>query len=209
MITISILISWIITVSIHSKSFENHSIESDDWELIINSDGVKIYEQWVTGKRGFKVRKRKGIMEVNSTVTKAADIIANDSKTKLWMSGVADSYTLKKINSNEWYSHIIFNLPWPLENRDIVAHCIKKQVNENIRLSISSEEKFIPEKESFTRMTDYEATWEIEKLSKNKALIKFTALSDEPPICPRIIQDPVIRRTYLNNLINLKKLVNS
>ena len=74
-------------------------------------------------------------------------------------------------------------------------------------IEMTSRETTIPVKPKATRMNNYKATWEIRKMSENYTKITLSAVSFNPPEYPRFVQDKIMRGTFMENMQNLKGLL--
>ncbi len=179
------------------------------WQLERNNSGVKTYVRWVDAGAAAKVRERKSVMEVNCSADEVLRILSDVERTDLWMGGIRESYCLKRISPSEWYAYTLFDIPWPFEKRDLVSNfrVEKPGRNNSIIIHITSQDRYIPRKDHVTRLADYTATWIITGIGEDKAYVSFSAVSNDPPMFPRAIQDPVVLRMFHNNLVNLKKML--
>jgi hypothetical protein len=182
-----------------------------EWELDRNSNGVKSYVRWIQTDSSEKVRERMGVMQMNCSMDEAMKFLSDTKNAELWMAGIKENYRLKQINQSEWYAYTLFNIPWPFEKRDLVSiyHLESSDGNKKSTIHIISRENFIPEKAHITRLTDYTASWTIVGIDENKVSVSFSAIANTPPMFPRYIQDPILSRMFHNNLVNLKKMLDS
>lgn len=180
-----------------------------EWEAVSNSDGVQTYVRWIENKEGIKTRERQGEMVIECPAEDAISIIANAKSTEHWMKNVKESFEIKRVNSFEWYTYTLFNIPWPFENRDLVSgNTIKTNFKKDSTIiNIISREKYIPSRSGIKRLTDYTASWGIISITNEKVKITFTAITNTPPMFPRWIQDPVLEHIFHNNLVNLKAFI--
>ena len=187
----------------------DENINYGQWETTKNSEGVQTYVRWIENTEGIKTRERKGEMFINCTVEDAISIITNARSTEHWMKNVKESFDIKRINSFEWYTYTLFNIPWPFENRDLVSsNIIKTNIEkDSANINIISREDYIPSKSGIKRLTDYTANWGIVRISEEKVRVTFTAITNTPPMFPRWIQDPVLEHIFHNNLVNLKTFI--
>lgn len=52
------------------------------------------------------------------------------------------------------------------------------------------------------------SSWQLERSTSGvKTYVSFSAISNDPPMFPRYLQDPVVIRMFHNNLVNLKKML--
>lgn len=179
------------------------------WRMERDADGVKTYVRWIEPEGSEKVRERKSIMAVNCSVEDIVWLLSDMESTDLWMGGIRECYCLKKVSNSEWYAYTLFNIPWPFEKRDLVSNFNVKRSGENnsVTIHISSRDRYIPLKSDITRLADYTAVWTIAGAGKDRVWVSFSAVSNDPPMFPRTLQDPILLRMFHNNLVNLKKLL--
>lgn len=184
-------------------------IKPSEWESLKSSDGVTTYERWIVSAGNNKTRERKGEMMVESSIEEVIAILSNTKSSAVWMKNISETYDLKKISSNEWFTYTLFHIPWPFSNRDLVSNVKLQTISEKgaASINIESRENFIPSKPKTIRLTNYKANWKIKSIDKNKIKIIFTAITDEPPMFPRWIQDPIVENIFHNNLVNLKQYI--
>ena len=187
----------------------DENINYGQWETTKNSEGVQTYVRWIEIAEGIRTRERKGEMVIDCTVEDATSIITNARSTEHWMKNVKESFDIKRVNSHEWYTYTLFNIPWPFENRDLVSsNIIKTNIEkDSANINIISREDYIPSKSGIKRLTDYTANWGIVRITEEKVKVTFTAITNTPPMFPRWIQDPVLEHIFHNNLVNLKTFI--
>lgn len=189
---------------------DNHRIYSE-WELDRNSGGVKTFTRWIEQEGSDKVRERKGEMVLNCTVEDVVKLLCNSENTALWMSGIKENYCLKQVNLSEWYTYTLFDIPWPFEKRDLISNCKMESTvgGKKVTILISSREDYLPEKSHISRLKDYTATWTVVGITGNKVTISFSAIANTPPMFPRFIQDPILAKMFHDNLVTLKKMLDT
>lgn len=180
-----------------------------NWKIIKETGNVILSERWIILKNGANSREIKGEMELMSTVTEAVELITDITRTKQWMSGVSDVHLIKRSEAGSWYTYTLFNIPWPFNKREMVSHVSlsKDLQSNNASIEVVSIDDLIPTNENIIRLKNYRAVWTIERMAENKIKISFTALSAEPPAFPRWIQDPLLNNVFIDNLLNLSKLL--
>lgn len=199
---------WIKTSS-NLESYKLQTLSEDDWTLCYESDKIYIYERWIKKQNGLPLRERKGVMVVNSNVANAVYSITNVEVQKKWMKNVQTSKMIAKKSDTCWFSYTMFELPWPLDNRDVISenHLKVSKLRDYAEININSTKNLIRETEGISRITNYKASWVIKKVNETKIIITFTATSDSQQIAPASILDPIMRRTFQKNLLNLRNLL--
>jgi hypothetical protein len=181
----------------------------ESWSHIDTKSGVAMYERWVHLQNDVDVKERKGEMTIRGNARDVLKVISDPAKTKLWMSRVTDAYLIRKVSDQAWYTYTCFSLPWPFNNRDMVSLTTLKDNSDHTSfiIEMTSRETTIPVKPKATRMNNYKATWEIRKMSENYTKITLSAVSFNPPEYPRFVQDKIMRGTFMENMQNLKGLL--
>lgn len=198
------------TVGIHqAKGFPEYSDcqgNSAAWKIVEVESDIRMYERWVTLEDGLSVRERKGEFEIQADVVHLAEYIMDVSKWDHWMNQVESARVIGGKTSGRFYAYTCFSVPQPFSQRDLVTKVTFTTGSDQKTciIDMTSVEGVLPEYKGFTRVHAYQARWTLVPLGGNKVRVSFTALSGEPPAFPRWIQDPIIKRMFLNNLINLK-----
>lgn len=179
------------------------------WELTDDEDGIKFYVRWVPLNSFTEVRERKVEILAHTRLDKALGMVADIDKARLWMSGIKRASLLQRDNNNQWYSHVLYGLPWPFNDREMITLCRMNRGagQSKITISMESVEHSYPQAKGVERLTNYKASWEIVEINHNLVKMTFIALSGDPPAFPRVIQDPVIKRVFMGNMRTLKDLL--
>jgi hypothetical protein len=182
---------------------------SDDWALCYESDKIYIYERWIKKSGGDSIRERKGFMIVNCDVAKAVKSITNYENQKNWMKNVEENKLIKRNSDTSWVTYTVFALPWPLDNRDVVSEYHLKEITPGtlVQIKINSLNNLIKETDGITRINNYNATWFIKKANTANVAISFCASSEPQHTIPAFILDPVMRKTFQKNLLNLRTIL--
>lgn len=90
----------------------------DDWELISEKDGFKVYRLEASGSG---LVAFKGVKVMPAPVTKVAQVILDDDveKKKEWIDMIKDFQVIER-GTLEAVTYSAYDLPWPLANRDYV-----------------------------------------------------------------------------------------
>lgn len=179
------------------------------WQMERNANGVKTYVRWIEAEGSVKVRERKSVVEVSCSVEDVVKLLSDVENTGIWMGGIRECYCLDRISSSEWYAYTLFDIPWPFEKRDLVSNFrVESPVKgKQVMIYIRSRDQYIPSKPHVTRLADYKATWTIAGIGEKRTFVSFSAISNDPPLFPRYIQDPILLRMFHNNIVNLKKIL--
>ncbi len=178
-----------------------------DWEFISEDSGIKMYERWIVTKSEQKVRERTGKMTINCDAQKVIDLIADEKRTHLWMNNVESVKMLKHLSAEHWIQRTVLDAPWPFNKQDMVSDYTVTKTDKLIVIKITPANNEFPCQKGIERLDTFVAKWEIEPAGKNNVKVTFTTTSTIPPKYPAMVQDPVVRKVFVSNLRNFKKLI--
>jgi len=175
-----------------------------EWVCVKKSKGVHLYERWITVNDNLRVRERKGELISSCSLQEAEDYLRDFSTVAQWMNGIKTISPLTKDTSQVIY--MVLKLPWPFANRDLIARYSYFKYNEHHSIvRVNSDNTISMPKNRCKRINDYQASWTIEHINDHQTRIIFKTFSSEPPLFPQWMQEPVLKKIFMGNLLRLKK----
>ena len=184
--------------------FAGESDNDADWVLVTEDTDIKVFERWISVEKN-KARERSGKMVLNCKPEDLLAVITDPSKTNLWMSNVEECRIVRRTNSNEWFVYMLMDAPWPIGKQDFVSKYTVTRKGDRIYVSIDQQTDLIPKKKDIERLDTFSARWEITPVSENTINVNFTTQSTQPAKYPQWAQDPIVRKTFLNNMKKLRR----
>lgn len=206
-ILISLLCIYLIATKATGIGTDQKKI-SNNWKCLHSEDNISHFERWFTNEKDSLIRERKCELLIDCDLDTVLHFINNPQNTLRWMREVKSVTLFPAGKSTKTYAHTIFKLPWPFEDKDVVASYETFCLNQNhYRIRIRSVRNLMDECLNISRIKEYQADWEITKTDLNKIKIVFTVTSDIQPVIPRFIQDPIVTKVFIQNFEQLKKLL--
>ena len=115
---------------------------------------------------------------------------------------------MRRLNGNEWFVYTLMDAPWPVGKQDFVSKYTVTRRDDRIYVSIDQQTDLIPKKKDIERLDTFSARWEIVPVSENTISVNFTTQSTQPAKYPQWAQDPIVRKTFLNNMKKLRRHIN-
>ncbi|WP_353720031.1 START domain-containing protein [Dyadobacter sp. 676] len=94
------------------------------WKLIAEEDQIRIYSSAVPDS---KIKAIKVDCVVDASLVQVVALILDVEAGTQWVYKTKSCTLLKKVSPTDLYYHSEISLPWPLDNRDFVAHLVAKQ----------------------------------------------------------------------------------
>jgi hypothetical protein len=176
------------------------------WDFVKEKDGIKIYTR---KENNSDIKSFKGVADVHCPVEKINNMIGNPTNTDWWSKNVKEvkvlSYEREKFNR----MYIVYDLPWPLTDRDLcVEATIKTDPVTKIRTVTSVPiANVVPEKKDLVRIKKYWQQWTIQPAGPNTTHLIIEGTVDPAGSIPAWLYNMVITETPLKIIDGIKEKV--
>lgn len=147
------------------------------WEFIEETEGVKVYYREAAKS---PIKELKLELTVNAKLSTIMAVLNDVKAYENWVFKCQEARVVKQISDTEMYYYNEMDFPWPLSNRDLIAHSTIHQdpITRKITTSSRSAHYMEPNREGVIRMTTIDVNWSITPLSNGKSHIIYTLKSD-------------------------------
>jgi len=144
-----------------------------DWKLNTDKDGIKIYTSLVPDSK-IKAIKVEG--DFDATATQMVNLLMDVKNSTEWVYHLKSCILLKQVSPSELYYYSEVSLPWPVAERDFVAHLTVSQNPDTKVVTIDgpSVPGFVPVKKGIIRVNDSKGKWIITPLGNNQIRVEYT-----------------------------------
>lgn len=185
----------------------SNQLIAQKWELEKDEEGIQIYTRIVAGS---PVKEYKAITTLQSSTVALSQILRNQDELKGWFDLCYESKRLKKVSDNEYFFYLSNDAPWPVQDRDLVAHAIFEiKKDETQWITFTAVPDYLPEREERVRIPKMKAHWEFKKLPSGSIQVIQQAHVDLGGSIPAWIINAVIVDSPFKTMQNLKKKVKS
>lgn len=175
------------------------------WELEKEGEGIQIYTRL---NEGSPIKEFKAITTTTQSMETLVTIIDDVEKYPEWQENVSTATILKKVDSLSQYIHYSTEMPWPIDNRDIVVLLTKSVSNTGtVNYVHISKPDYVKEKENHIRIKVAKGSWTFTPLKDNKVKVVYQFFGDPGGHLPDwLINTFIVNGPYgtLKNLIKLK-----
>lgn len=144
-----------------------------DWTLKSTKNGLNIYTKTVSasGLKGIRV-KCSLPAKLSQVVALILDVDAGDE----WVYGTKSSFLLKKVSPAELYYYSEVDIPWPISNRDFIAHLKVSQdpLTKVVTINGPTNASYLPVKPHIVRVNHSNGKWVLMPTRNNVVLIDYT-----------------------------------
>ncbi len=130
----------------------------DAWTLKQNKDGMKIYTADVPNS---KIKALKVECELNATLSQVVAAVMDIKHSKNWVYRTETAYVIKQASPSDLYYYTLVKMPWPVANRDYIAHLRVTQNTKTkaVTIDVPCITGMAPQKDKVIRVTNSTARW--------------------------------------------------
>jgi len=143
------------------------------WKLSTDKEGIKIYTGEVPDS---KIKAIKVECEVNATPAQLVALLMDVNTSADWVYHVKSCRLIKQVSPAELYYYSEVNMPWPVANRDFVAHLVvsRDQVTKAIVIDGPCVTGLIPERTGIVRIGNSTGKWIITPVANDQTKIEYS-----------------------------------
>jgi hypothetical protein len=109
-------------ISIVSAFLLNHT-KAQPWTFIKEVDGIKIYTQKESGS---SLKSYRGEADMNSSMEKVCALLGTAKNLDWWGEDITNIKILEHKDQKFIQYYYIYDMPWPITDRDLVVESILK-----------------------------------------------------------------------------------
>jgi ribosome-associated toxin RatA of RatAB toxin-antitoxin module len=150
---------------------------AQDWELMKQDDGIDVFYRDAADS---PIKELKINLTTDASLSTVMAVLYDIENYKDWVYSCEESRLVKRINETEIYYYNEIDFPWPLSNRDMIAHSSIEQDPHTkvVRTQSLSAHNMEPEKDGLVRMTVLQINWTITPVGPKKTEIEYYLKSD-------------------------------
>ncbi len=148
------------------------------WQLNTEKEGIKVYTADFAGS---KIKSLKVEATVEGTAGQLVALLMDVNTSAEWIYHIKSAKLIKQISPSELYYYSEVNMPWPVANRDFVAHLTVTQnpITKVVVIDGPAVPGMMPERKGVVRVNQSMGRWVITPVDANHIKIQYT-LHTEP-----------------------------
>lgn len=126
------------------------------WKVAKEKNGVKIETRFI---EGWSIKEYRATVYIKTTLEKAVEAYRDPIKRKSFMARSIEVSNLKENSKTDIITYNLGNAPWPVADRDNITHSIFIKSGNQVKVTMKSLPKFIPEKDGIVRVPRSKGYW--------------------------------------------------
>jgi hypothetical protein len=174
------------------------------WNLIAQKDGIKVFSKTVPTS---KIKAVKVECVVKASASQLVTLLMDLPAAMEWVSHTKSCVLVKRISASELYYYSEVSLPWPLENRDFVAHIHVSQdpVTKVVTVNAPAVPGWVAEKKGIVRITHSVGHWILTPLEQGRVKVEYTLQVDPGGIIPAWSVNMLAAQGPMESFKNMKE----
>lgn len=174
------------------------------WTFAKEKDGIKVYTR-VESNRSWK--SFKGEVTFRATMDNVCSLLGNDKNNDWWDKAITDVKVLGYEENKFIQYYMVYSLPWPFKNRDIVTETtITTDTESGVRKYVARPlPNKVPEKSNLVRIKEYQQTWTVQPENKGYIHVALEGSLNPGGNIPAWLFNMIITETPLKMLNSIRK----
>lgn len=192
-----LLITLLLTAKIIPVAAQNN------WIPEVEKEGIKIYTGVLPNSR---IKAVKAQCNVKATASQVVALLMDVESAVDWVYHTKSCTLIKRVSPDELYYYSEISLPWPLQNRDFVAHLKVSQnsVTKVVTIDGPAVKGYVAEKKGMVRIQDSKGKWVISPAGAGYVNIEYTIHVDPGGTLPPWLINMFAAEGPLRIIKNLK-----
>ncbi|MCF8301896.1 MAG: hypothetical protein K9I94_01370 [Bacteroidales bacterium] len=128
------------------------------WKLRKQEDGIRVYTRQTIGS-DFKSFRATTTIDAEPKAIMA--VLLNLNKVPEWTPDITHARLLREIEEGKEIVYMQYNLPWPINDRDVVFEQQFKREADTLWLCSEYKAGYLPEKQDYTRVEALKGFWKL------------------------------------------------
>ena len=190
--------------SLFSLSANTDTTIVEDWKLIKEEHGIKLYSRYI---EGFEYKEVKAILNIQTDLAKAKTYLLNPNNIEKWMSGCRMSIDKGTEGKQKKY-YTIFDAPWPISDRDDFGVMELMEYTESkLKIDFESKPNGTPKVTSMVRVPYSKGHLIIEIDKSGRKTLVYQMLVDRGGTLPAYLKDYLENSSPVKTVSKLKEVL--
>jgi len=177
-----------------------------DWKFVTEKEGIRVYSKSVPGS---KIKALKVECVLYATASALVTLLLDVPAAVDWVSHTKSCVLLRQVSPAELYYYSEVSLPWPLENRDFVAHVKVSQdkVSKEVSVNAPAIPGWVGNKKGIVRVNHSLGLWTITPLDKSRVKVSYSLQVDPGGIIPAWAVNALSSQGPIDSFIKMKQML--
>jgi hypothetical protein len=172
-----------------------------------DENGIQVYTRSVDG---YSYKAIRSVVHLEETrLSSVVSLIRNSKDCPGWSDSCVSATIIEWVSELENYVHTITDLPWPVQDRDLVSHVIWQQDPETLVVTMqgNATRGKLEENEGVVRLTEAQINWELTALENSVVKVVLEAHINPASLLPSWITNMLLVDSPYSSMEGLRERV--
>jgi hypothetical protein len=194
----------IVTIISVLSLFPCYRASAQAWDFIKEEDGIKIFTR---KELEGSLKSYKGETTFRAPMEKVCMLLGTANNFDWWDKGFTTIKVLKYKDQQFIQYYFIYDMPWPVADRDLTVESVIKMDTATGKYTVSSHpsSKAFPQNPDLVRITKYWQTWTVQAMDKGYMHITLEGAIDPGGNIPSWVYNMLVTEMPLKTLRSLRQ----
>ena len=172
-----------------------------------DENGIQVYTRSVDG---YSYKAIRSVVHLEETrLSSVVSLIRNSKDCPGWSDSCVSATIIEWVSELENYVHTITDLPWPVQDRDLVSHVIWQQDPETLVVTMqgNATRGKLEGNEGVVRLTEAQINWELTALENSVVKVVLEAHINPASLLPSWITNMLLVDSPYSSMEGLRERV--
>jgi len=175
-------------------------------EWTLKKTGKKMWV-YTRDRAGSEIKEVRLIMEVDASIEAINEVLNDATRQPEWVFHCTAAKDLGGTVDTGWYYYSRIALPWPMDDRDVVAKVVGKQEGAIYKSTSVAAPNFHPEVEGCVRITDFDVATAYEAMPTGGTRMTYEVHSEPAGAVPSWLVNLFIEKGPVETMTKLRTIV--
>lgn len=180
-----------------------HNTFAQSWNFIKEQDGIKIYTR---NELHSSLKSYRGEAVFHAPMDKVCMLLGTSKNLDWWDKGFTTIKVLKYVDQKFIQYYFIYDMPWPVSDRDLAVESIIRMDTATSVYTVSSRPilRAVPENPDLVRITDYWQLWTAQPMDKGDIHVTLEGSVDPGGNIPSWVYNMLVTDMPFRTLCSLR-----
>ena len=191
---------------ITAPAWSNPQDAVESWELKRDDEGIQIYTSNVSNS---KFKAVKAVMQIPTNLHALTALVQDAESCPDWADLCKEAKVIETVSDTEMYVYTLNDLPWPVSDRDAIAHVIWEQQAEDasVVMHATVAPDKLPKTKGKVRLQYGYTSWKFTPLENGEIAVESFAHVDPGGATPAWLTNRLLTESPFVTLKAMRKLI--
>ena len=178
------------------------AVQAQDWNLVKDEEGIKVYLSAVPGSA---YKAYRGETVIRADIARIRELQEDVQGSCAWIHQCKEQELFRQEGNKSW-THTRFSTPWPVTPRDSLIEVTTEDDGNGLVRHLKGVPQLLPEDKGYVRVTSVEGYWRLEPLEDGRVKVTYQLHSEPGGSVPSWLANSFVIDAPFNTLKGLRNL---